>query len=39
MSCPECEAGKHGNCDGTSWDNELDHEIPCPCEQRGHGAE
>lgn len=29
--CPECEAGKCSNCDGTSWDNAKDDYIPCPC--------
>ena len=35
--CPECAQGKHGNCDGTTWDNELDEPAPCPCEAAGHG--
>lgn len=35
MICPECEVGKHDNCDGRSWDNELDDYVPCPCE---HGV-
>lgn len=29
--CPECVAGKHKNCDGTTWDNETDGLIPCAC--------
>jgi hypothetical protein len=29
--CPECEQGKHGNCDGTTWDDLLDQPAPCPC--------
>ena len=29
--CPECEQGKHGNCDGTTWDDEADRPAPCPC--------
>lgn len=35
--CPECVAGKHGNCDGTSWDNQLDEAISCPCKDATHG--
>ena len=29
--CPECAAGKHLNCDGVTWDDDLDCETPCPC--------
>jgi hypothetical protein len=29
--CPECGAGKHRNCDGTSWDNFMDAPDACPC--------
>ena len=29
--CPECEQGKHGNCDGTAWDDEADQECACEC--------
>ncbi len=31
--CPECAAGKHGNCDGTTWDADLEVDGPadCPC--------
>jgi len=29
--CPECAAGKHGNCDGRSWDLIADQPAPCPC--------
>ena len=28
---PDCEAGKHWNCDGTSWDNDADRSCDCPC--------
>lgn len=28
---PECQADKHWNCDGTSWDNDLDTRVACPC--------
>lgn len=34
--CPECAQGKHGNCDGTTWDNLLDEPAPCPCDEAGH---
>jgi hypothetical protein len=29
--CPECRAGKHGNCDGTAWDETADRLVDCPC--------
>jgi hypothetical protein len=31
QACPECRAGKHRNCDGTSWDQAADAPVPCPC--------
>lgn len=34
--CPECKAGKHGNCDGTAWDDDKDDFTTCGCD---HGAE
>jgi hypothetical protein len=34
--CPECAAGKHGNCDGNTWDNAKDDLAPCPCAKLGH---
>lgn len=34
MLCPECRQGKHGNCDGTTWDTERDEEADCPCLHR-----
>ena len=34
--CPDCEQGKHANCDNTSWDNATDSLVACPCDQRGH---
>lgn len=34
--CPECHEGKHGNCDGTSWDKLQDGPAPCPCAVRDH---
>lgn len=30
-TCPECKTGKHGNCDGTAWDNEADELTTCGC--------
>lgn len=29
--CPECEADKHGNCDGTAWSKALDTVVDCTC--------
>lgn len=29
--CPECECGKHVNCDGTAWDDEHDCIGRCEC--------
>lgn len=29
--CPECAAGKHGNCDGSAWDFLTDEPTSCPC--------
>lgn len=34
--CPECVAGKHGNCDGNAWDPAADDVAPCPCGEAGH---
>lgn len=34
IRCPECVAGKHGNCDGTAWDAVTDEPIPCGCSCR-----
>lgn len=36
--CPECLAGKHPNCDGTSWNPKADDVDACPCAERGHEA-
>lgn len=30
-ACPDCCAGKHINCDGTTWDEVLDCPTTCPC--------
>lgn len=35
--CPECRQGKHGNCNGDSWDNEVDDFVDCACAARSHG--
>lgn len=29
--CPECRAGAHRNCDGTTWDSTADALTTCPC--------
>jgi len=34
--CPECATGKHGNCDGTAWDNNTDDYTRCACANNGH---
>lgn len=34
--CPECAQGKHGNCDGTAWDNQADVGVPCDCAEVQH---
>jgi len=34
--CPECAAGKHGNCDGSTWNNATDDFDVCPCWAAGH---
>lgn len=36
--CPECVAGKCGNCADISWNNDLDESCPCPCFLDGHPA-
>lgn len=28
---PECRAGKHSNCDGQGWREDLGHIGPCLC--------
>ena len=35
-SCPECHAGKCGNCDGSTWSNEEDARVICPCATQDH---
>lgn len=34
--CPECLAGKHGNCDGTTLDPATDDITTCPCGANDH---
>lgn len=34
--CPECQVGKHINCDGTSWDFRYDEYVVCPCYEAAH---
>jgi hypothetical protein len=36
--CPECSAGKHGNCDGTALDIETDEIVDCDCKHVDHQA-
>lgn len=30
-ACPECLAGKHGNCDGSALEVETDEIVECAC--------
>lgn len=34
--CPECKQGKHANCDGEAWSDEIDGPVPCSCHEQGH---
>jgi hypothetical protein len=34
--CPECLAGKHGNCSGFTWNDDTDERDVCPCSDAGH---
>jgi len=34
--CPECEQGKHGNCDGDAWDFQRDERSGCACAEHKH---
>jgi hypothetical protein len=36
LLCPDCRAGKHGNCTNQTWCIEHDHEVECPCEDVSH---
>lgn len=35
-ACPECAAGKCGNCDDTAWDTGKDEPARCPCSLVAH---
>lgn len=35
-TCPECEQGKHTNCDGYAWDYQTDRLTECHCANRDH---
>jgi hypothetical protein len=35
--CPECLAGKHGNCDGSAWNDAADDLDRCHCPNAAHG--
>lgn len=37
--CPECRAGKHGNCDGRALDEERDQVVQCGCSDPTHTIE
>jgi hypothetical protein len=34
--CPECKAGKCGNCDGTALDLDRDEIVECICDTHSH---
>lgn len=36
VRCPECQAGKCGNCDGSAWDVETDSPVLCPHYEQDH---
>lgn len=36
--CPDCAAGDHDLCDGTTLDHAIDQFVPCPCRETGHRA-
>lgn len=37
--CPECDQGKHRNCNGTAWDFDADELVACGCPDEAHLAE
>lgn len=37
--CPECRQGKHGNCNGDSWNPNTDKRVKCPCTDISHSIE
>lgn len=36
LMCPECAQGKHGNCDGTAWNDAADDIDRCRCSSNLH---
>jgi hypothetical protein len=34
--CPECQQGKHGNCDASAWSDITDTPTWCRCWANGH---
>lgn len=34
--CPECQAGKHRNCNGYGGIDDEDNWLDCECDKRGH---
>lgn len=34
--CPECQQGKHQNCDGLAWDFIDDKLTNCDCDETAH---
>lgn len=36
QDCPECEVGKHDNCDDRTWNHLTDAYTICPCSENGH---
>jgi recombination protein RecT len=35
-TCPECQQGKHQNCEGQAWDNDADGPVACACADESH---
>jgi phage recombination protein Bet len=36
--CPECQQGKHQNCEGQAWDTETDEPVGCACTDGSHAS-
>jgi hypothetical protein len=36
--CPECQQGKHQNCEGQAWDDAADAPGPCACADPAHSS-
>jgi hypothetical protein len=36
--CPECQQGKHQNCEGQAWDAETDGPVDCRCPDESHAS-